>query len=251
VGDVLHERRVRTDHEDAAETLTLREEEERGAVEPDGGLAGSRAALDDERRLGLASDEPVLVGLDRRDDVAHVRLAAALELVEEEVPAGDRSRPVEGLVAHVEQAPAFGAEPAPEGDVVRLRRGRDVERPRRGRLPVDDEHLALVVVHPPAAHVERLRRDVEVEAAEAEPPLRVLERAQPAHRPRLERERRDLAVGRVRGSLDEAAHPVETVVRVVDVRLLRRQVRVRHADRMVAPSASRQPHGCPDYAAPR
>jgi hypothetical protein len=38
--------------------------------------------LDDERRLGVTRDQPVLVGLDRRDDVAHVRLAAALELVE-------------------------------------------------------------------------------------------------------------------------------------------------------------------------
>ena len=65
-------------------------------------------ALDDQRRLGLAGDQPVLVGLDRRDDVAHVRLAAPLELVEQEV-AAHRPEPdaVELLVAHVEQPPAL------------------------------------------------------------------------------------------------------------------------------------------------
>ncbi len=54
-------------------------------METDCGLPRSRSALDDERRLGLASDQPVLVGLDRRDDVAHAVVARAIELLEEEV----------------------------------------------------------------------------------------------------------------------------------------------------------------------
>ena len=59
-------------------------------MQPDRGLAGARPALDDERGRRVARDEPVLVGLDRRDDVAHVRVAVALELLEQEVV--DRGR---------------------------------------------------------------------------------------------------------------------------------------------------------------
>ena len=198
-------------------------------MEPDGRLARSRAALDHERRLGSARDEPVLVRLDRRDDVAHVRRPAPLELVEEEIAAGDRPGAVEPLVAQVEQAATLGAEAAAQRDAVRVGRRRDVERPRRRRLPVDDEWLALLVVHPPAPDVERPRRRLQVEAPEAEALLGVLERPEPLDRPGLERERRDLAVGCVRSALDQRAHAVEARVRVVDVRLLVREVCVCHA----------------------
>ena len=72
-------------------------------------------ALDDEHALGLARDQAVLVGLDRRDDVAHVLVAAALELLEQDV--GDAvddvaGRAVERLVVEVEQRAALGAEAA-------------------------------------------------------------------------------------------------------------------------------------------
>ena len=197
-------------------------------MEPDRGLAGSRPALDDEGRLGGAGDEPVLVRLDRRDDVAHVRRPAALELVEQEVAARDRARAVEPLVAEVEQPPPLGPEAAPERDAVRLARRRDVERPGRGRLPVDDERLARLVVHPAAPDVERSRGRLEVEPPEAEPLLGVLERPQPPYRPRLERQRGDLAVRRVGRALDEAAQAVEALVGVIDVRLLGREVGVGH-----------------------
>ncbi len=73
------------DDEHAAQLLAVRVEEPRGAVQPDRRLPGARAALHDERALGLGRDQPVLVGLDRRDDVAHAPLAAALELFEQEV----------------------------------------------------------------------------------------------------------------------------------------------------------------------
>ena len=117
----------------------MREEEVGRAVEADRRLAGARPALDHERRLRLAGDQPVLVGLDRRDDVAHVRLAAPLELVEQEVAARDRARAVQLLVAQVEDPPTLGAKAATQRDVVRIGRRRDVERPRGRRLPVDDE----------------------------------------------------------------------------------------------------------------
>ena len=82
--------------------VAMREEEVRRAVEADRGLARAGPALDDERRLGRAGDEAVLVGLDRRDDVAHAGVARALELLEQEVVDRRRrvrERAVERLVA--------------------------------------------------------------------------------------------------------------------------------------------------------
>ena len=89
-------------------------------MQADGGLAGARAALDDERRCRLGRDQPVLVCLDRRDDVAHVEVAVPLELLEQEV-ADSRTvedRAVERLVGDVDQPPAVGAEAAAEADAV-------------------------------------------------------------------------------------------------------------------------------------
>ena len=90
--DVLHEGRVRPDDEHAPEPVAVRVEQERGAVQPDGRLARPGTALHDERRLGLARDQVVLVGLDRGDDVAHARVAGAVELLEQEVVDGDGVR---------------------------------------------------------------------------------------------------------------------------------------------------------------
>ena len=96
VRDVLHERAVRPDDEHAAPRVPLprRVEEPRGPVQADGGLAGPRPALDHERGVGVVRDQPVLVGLDRRDDVAHARVPAPLQLLEQEVA---HARAVEAL----------------------------------------------------------------------------------------------------------------------------------------------------------
>ena len=86
-------------------------------MQADGGLAGAGAALDDEDAVRLAGDQAVLVGLDGGDDVAHVLVAAALELLEQDVrDAVDdvAGRAVERLVVEVEQRAALGAEAAPE-----------------------------------------------------------------------------------------------------------------------------------------
>ena len=107
---------------------------------------------------------------------------------------------------------------------------RGVERPRRRRLPVDDELPALLVVHPAAADVERPRHLLEVEATEAEPLLGVLERPQAPGRPRVHRRLRDLAVDAVAGAGDRVAHPLEMLVRAVDVGLLGRELRVAQAN---------------------
>ncbi len=84
VRDVLHEGAVRADDEHAAARvlLPLGVDQPRGAVEADRGLAGAGTALDHQRPLGRAGDQAVLVCLNRCDDVAHVRVSAALELIE-------------------------------------------------------------------------------------------------------------------------------------------------------------------------
>ena len=104
-------------------------------------LAGAGTALYDERTLRLGRDQPVLVRLDRRDDVAHPRIAPPVELLEQEVRdacAFDRAA-VEGFVGDVQESPAVGPEAAPLLHPVRRFGRRGVERPRCGRLPVDDE----------------------------------------------------------------------------------------------------------------
>ena len=132
VRDVLHERSVRADDEHAAAGVpfTLGVDEPRRAMEADRRLAGAGTALDHERPVRLAGDQPVLVGLDRRDDVAHVGVAAAVELLEEEVAdAGAvERRAVERLVGDVEQLAALRAEAAAQRDALRILRGGGVER---------------------------------------------------------------------------------------------------------------------------
>jgi hypothetical protein len=115
VRDVLHERAVRPDDEHAStrHRVAVAVEQERRSVQPDRRLAGARAALDDERRRRIGGDQPVLVGLNRRDDVAHVLLAAALELLEQEVADSGAvdDRAVERLVGDVDEVTAVGAKP--------------------------------------------------------------------------------------------------------------------------------------------
>src|SRR5439155_9267899 len=102
VRDVLDERPVRTDDEDALarEPPPVRVEEPGSAVQADGSLAGAGPALDYEYALQAGRDQAVLIGLDRRDDVAHVLLAASLELLEQEV-AERRRLVVDGAAEHL------------------------------------------------------------------------------------------------------------------------------------------------------
>ena len=202
-------------------------------MEADGGLPGAGAALDDERRVGAARDEAVLVRLDRGDDVAHASVAHAIELLQEEVVDGRgsiRERPVERLVADAREPPPLRPEPAAQSHAVGLGRGRRVERARRRRLPVDDDD-ALVVVYPAAAHVERAFGGIDVDPAEAEAALGVLEADETPRRPGLDRLGRDLRRAGRGGPEEDLPHLVEALVGVVEVRLLGREIRVRHASR--------------------
>ena len=226
VRDVFHERAVRPDDEHAAPGVALAfgVDQPRGAVEADRRLAGAGAALDHERTVRRVGDQPVLVGLDRRDDVAHVALAAPLQLFEQEV-ADARTverRAVERFVGDVEELASLRPKAAAERDALRILRRRRVERPRGGRLPVDDDLVALVVVHPAAADVQRPLDRLEVEPSEEEaafgvlvrgaaasPPRRRVRPARPRRRrhPRRARRRRACARGRRRHGRRTPAPP--------------------------------------------
>src|SRR5205085_10152145 len=113
------------------EPLAMGVDEPRRAVEGDGGLARPGAALDDEGRLEVVRDQPVLVGLDRRDDVAHPRVARPLELFQQVV--GDTRavarRAVKALVRDPEDLPALGAEAAAPANALPVDLRRAVEPP--------------------------------------------------------------------------------------------------------------------------
>jgi hypothetical protein len=234
--DVVHERRIRTDDEDAAQLLAVRVEKPRRAMEPDRCLAGAGPALHDERAVGVGGDQPVLIRLDRRHDVAHPPFAAAFELFEQEVrdSCAFDNRTVEGFVGDVDDAATVRAIAAPLRDSLRVGRRCGVERSRRRSPPVDDEHLVLVVVHPAASDIERPKPRIERQAPEAQPPVSLLEGPHPPLRPRLHRNRCELGRHRIARALERRAHPVECLVGAVDVGLFLLQLGMRHGRLTVA-----------------
>jgi len=86
-------------------------------------------------------------------------------------------------------------------------------------------------VNPATPDVQGAYDTVEVEAAEAQAALGVLERDQPLGRPGLENERLDLADASFPRSLDLLSHLLQTGVGMVDVRLFRLELGM-HAGRV-------------------
>jgi hypothetical protein len=74
-------------------------------------------------------------------------------------------------------------------------------------------------VHPATADVERAQHAVEVEAAEAEPALGVLEGDEASRRPGVEDRGLDLSDSGLACTLELLPHLFEAAVRVVDVSL--------------------------------
>ena len=184
---VAAEGRARADHEDALllEQQALGVEQVGRPVQRDGRLAGAGPALDDQDPAERGADRPVLVGLDRGDDVAHAPGAAAPERLEQrgladelQIVGGGAGLEVEQVVVQRDDLPAAAEEvPAahdPEGHQWR----RPVEGGGGRRPPVDDEGITRLVGHAHAAEVERLATS-EVEASEAQGLVAHLELAGP------------------------------------------------------------------------
>ena len=91
-------------------------------MQADGGLAGARRTLDADARREVAADDLVLLGLDRRDDVAHRARPRALDLGGEDRAVVGGVTPGEALVLVGREPAAVDAEPATQLDAHRLRR---------------------------------------------------------------------------------------------------------------------------------
>ena len=138
------------------------EQEVRGAVQGDRGLAGAGAALHDQRLVDRRTDDDVLLGLDRGDDLAHRTRPGGADLGQHRIrdAGGDVGRVgVVEMLVEVGGHLALGErEPPAEHDAERIDRGGAVERRRDRCPPVDDDRVVLVVLDVAAADVPPLDR---------------------------------------------------------------------------------------------
>ncbi len=208
VGDVAQVRAVRSDEQDAAAPVAqprVGVEEVRGAVQGDDGLPGAGPAVDDERACGPGTDDRVLVGLDRAEDVAHPRGAVGAEAGDEGglvVEGGVALEPVRGEdLVPVVGDPATGPAVAASADQTH-RSGvrRAEERCGGGGAPVDQEASAVVAGQAQPSDVHRVVPVVGDHPAEAHVG------AEPAEQPQPRGEAVDLLVA-VEGSLTRTGGP--------------------------------------------
>ena len=202
-------------------------------MQADRGLPGAGRALHAHGRRRARPDDVVLLGLDRRDDVAHRAGSRPLDLVDQQVAGGlkvgffrtDRGGcclfiALEPFVFVGGERAAGETEPSPEGQAHRVGLAGPVERPRYRGPPVEHDRGAVGVVHVAAADVEVGAREVlvlagqlaVVEAAEEQGGVgQVLQRLGPAVQVGLEVLERDaVARHRVLGELKGVlAHQVE------------------------------------------
>ena len=157
VGDVVEERPVRPDHQHAVacQPAAVLEQQVGRAVQGDRRLAGPGTALHDQRLVDRRADHDVLLGLDRRHDLAHRAGPGGADLGQHRV--GDAARDlaarrvVEVLVEVGDQLALVEREPPAERHPERVDGRRPVERRRDRRPPVDDDRVVVVVfdVTPP------------------------------------------------------------------------------------------------------
>ncbi len=169
----------------AAADARIGVEEVGRAVQGDHGLAGTGAAIDDERAPGAGADDGVLIGLDGGEHIPHPARPAAAE-------ARDEGRIViechcelerfvgEGLVPVVADPAAAPAVPPAAEQPHRIRVRRTEERLGGGGAPVDQQLTAFAVAEPQPADVERLVTAGGNGAAEAEIKAEPAQHAEPA-----------------------------------------------------------------------
>ncbi len=135
-------------------------------MQADGGLPGPWRALDADRLGRARPHDVVLIGLDRRHDIAHRARPGALDLLDHDAAQrGARlrlglarllERRAECLVLVRGELAAAEPEPAPPGQAHRLALTGTVERPGQRCPPVDHDWMAVRVVHVAPADVELL-----------------------------------------------------------------------------------------------
>ena len=130
-------------------------------MQGDDGLAGARAAVDDESAVGSRADDGVLVGLDRAEHVPHPVRPVAAETGDEGGLVVERGAALESvrgehLVPVVADPAAGPAIPAAADQTHRVGVGRAEERLGRRGAPVDHQPTALAVGQAEAPDVDRL-----------------------------------------------------------------------------------------------
>ena len=180
--DVPQEDRRRADEEHTRlrDALTVPIEEVGRAVEGDGRLPRARTALDDEGAGQVAADDPILLRLDRGDDVAHPARATSVERCHERALAL-QSGPllliepleVEHVVLDTCHGPCARGDMTPSDQAAGLSGGGAVEGLGRGRTPIHEQLRAVLSGEADASDVGRLPIGG-IDASEAESVLRRL-----------------------------------------------------------------------------
>jgi hypothetical protein len=197
-------------------------------VQPHRGFPRPGPALDDERGRRILADHPVLLGRDRRDDLAHLADTLARDVLDDRLGEVVGLAGLERLVDEPDDAAVLDVEPPPQRDPARVMRRRRVERLGGRRAPVDDEHPVVRVHDDVAADVQAVAAD-RVDASEVERAARLGVDADPLATHALERlvgVLVDAAVPRARGQPPQRA--VERGVRLFQPLLLALKLLVRH-----------------------
>ena len=118
----------------------------------------------------VTADQLVLVGRDRRDDLAHLAHALARDVLDDRLGQVVVVLGRERLVDEAEHRAVLDVEPAAAPDALRVVRRRRVERHRRRRAPVDRQQVVVRAPDGVAPDVERL---LAVDAAEVQRPARL------------------------------------------------------------------------------
>jgi hypothetical protein len=145
--DVVEEGRVRAHHQHAVtfHLFTMGVKQVRDAVQRHHGLTGTRSTFDDQNALMVEADDLVLLGLNRRHDVAHPVTARCVDRREQRGIAALRPvRSAEDLVGELDDVAPPGEELASAPHAFGVRGGGDVEGTRRGRPPVEQQRFVFV-----------------------------------------------------------------------------------------------------------
>jgi hypothetical protein len=139
-------------------------------VQPHRRLPGAGSALHAHRPGQTGADDVVLLGLDRRDDVAHRTLARTLDLALEDRRVLLLLTCEQVLVLVRRQLAVLEPEPPAQLHAHRHGLAGAVERAGDVGAPVDDHRVAPIVGDVPAADVEPLAAPVRVVEGVVEPP---------------------------------------------------------------------------------